>query len=104
MSIHRASGSGLFASALSLDADWRTGLDDVCRESLSRLEGTPDLAFLFLSAERGEHADAIAEAVSAHLGTDRILGCTAESVVGGDCEIEGEPRFRSGSDVFPTRS
>ncbi len=91
MSIHRAFGSGSFTSALSLDTDWQVGLDAVCGEAQSRLDGTPDLAFVFLSMEFAEQADEIARRLSSRLGTDRILGCTAESVVGGNCEVEGEP-------------
>jgi small ligand-binding sensory domain FIST len=90
MSIHRASGSTQFAAALSTDSNWQAALDAVCREGRSRLDGLPDLAFLFLSADHAEHATVMAARAADQLETENLLGCTAESVVGGDREIEGE--------------
>jgi small ligand-binding sensory domain FIST len=90
MSIHRASGSGQFAAALSLEANGPRALDAVCRECRQRLDGPPDLAVLFLSADRTDLAVAMGPQATALLETENLLGCTAESVVGGDCEIEAE--------------
>jgi small ligand-binding sensory domain FIST len=91
MTIHRASSSKQFASALSTDPQWRTALESVCQECLSSLDGKPDLAFLLVSADRAHFAAPIAAQAAALLNSKHLLGCTAESIVGGNREIEGEP-------------
>ena len=80
-----------FASRLSQSADLDRALDEVCGPALAALGGTPDLALLFVSADRGPDCEQLAAAVCDRLGTDRLVGCTGESLVGVGCEVEGGP-------------
>jgi small ligand-binding sensory domain FIST len=95
------------ASALSTVPDADRALAEVCDNALAALGGTPDLAVLFVSANRAEACDAIAGKVCDRLGTERLIGCTAESIVGTGQEIEGEPALSlwlarlPGAEVLP---
>ena len=80
-----------FAAALSTDRDLDTALDDVAGQGLDRLGAQPDLAFVFVSADRVQHADFIADSLTRLLGTDCLVGCAAESVIGNGTEVEGSP-------------
>lgn len=96
-----------FAAALSTAADLDAALAEVCQSALGRLGETPDLAFLFVSADRAAECDRIAEEVCQRLGTERLLGCTAESLVGVGREVEMEPALSlwlaklPGSEILP---
>jgi small ligand-binding sensory domain FIST len=79
------------ASALSTAPDAGRALAEVCDQALGALGGKPDLAVLFVSADRADACDAIAGRVCDRLETEHLIGCTAESVVGTGQEIEGEP-------------
>ena len=74
---------------------------------MAALGGKPDLAVLFVSADRADGCDAIAGRVCDRLETEHLIGCTAESVVGAGQEIEGEPAMSlwlarlPGADVLP---
>jgi small ligand-binding sensory domain FIST len=78
------------ASALSTVSDCEQAVAQVCRQALGQLNGTPDLAVLFVSADRAGKCDQIAEDVCDRLGTDRLMGCTGESIVGTGQEVEGQ--------------
>ena len=80
-----------FAAALSTDRDLDTALDDVAGQGLDRLGAQPDLAFVFVSADRVQRADFIADSLTRLLGTDCLVGCAAESVIGNGTEVEGSP-------------
>ena len=86
-----ASTSSRCSSALSTAPDPRRALAEVCNQALARLDGTPDLAVLFVSADRAEICDTVANEVCDRLGTECVLGCTAESLVGVGQEVEGVP-------------
>ena len=77
-----------FAAALSTETDRKTAVAAVCRQALADLGGTPDLAIVFLSADYADDATSIAKELCATLGTSALLGCTGESIVGGEREIE----------------
>lgn len=77
------------ASALSTAAEPRRAIADVCSQALAGLDGAPDLAVLFVSADRAAICDMIANNVCDRLGTDSVIGCTAESLVGVAREVEG---------------
>ena len=79
------------SSALSTAADPRRAIAEVCTQALARLNGTPDLAVLFVSADRAPLCDTIAAEVCDRLGTESVIGCTAESLVGVGQEVEGAP-------------
>ena len=78
------------ASALSTTADWVQAVAEVCDQALGQLDGTPDLAVLFASTDRADVCGQIAEQVCDRLGTDRLMGCTGESIVGTGREVEGQ--------------
>ncbi|MCO6453945.1 MAG: FIST C-terminal domain-containing protein [Pirellulaceae bacterium] len=81
-----------FASALST----REALADAVREaadrSLEQLGGPPDLAVAFVSPlySAGE-LERLPEQLCQRLGSERLLGCTGESIVGTGREVEGQP-------------
>ncbi len=79
------------SSALSRAAEPRRALAEVCDQALARLGGTPDLAVLFLSADRAEIADKIANQACDRLAAECVIGCTAESLAGVGQEVEGVP-------------
>jgi len=78
------------ASALSTALDAEQAVGEVCNQSLAALGGAPDLAILFVSSDRAEQCSPIASQVCDRLGTESMIGCTAESVAGAAREIEGE--------------
>lgn len=51
----------------------------------------PDLAVLFMSPQHAANANRIAEQVCQAIGSQSLLGCTGESIIGGSREIEGGP-------------
>ncbi|HVL27408.1 MAG TPA: FIST N-terminal domain-containing protein [Acidimicrobiales bacterium] len=82
-----------FAAALSEHPDLGQATAEVVGQVLERLPpgGPPDLAVLFASrAHLGGFAEA-AEAVRSALGPATLVGCAAESVVGGAREVERAP-------------
>ena len=81
-----------FAAALSRHPDLDRALGDVCNAVSSGMNGAvPDLAFVFVSHEHSERLDEIPAAISRETGAAVVLGCTGETVVGGDEEVESGP-------------
>ena len=64
---------------------------DVCAKALGDLDVTPDLAFLFFSAQHVNVIEPVAAQVCDAIGTDNLLGCSGESIVGIGQEVEMEP-------------
>jgi small ligand-binding sensory domain FIST len=64
---------------------------EVCVQAREQLGGPPDLAMLFCSPDHAPHADRLAAEACEHLGTDRLMGCTGESIVATGREIEDGP-------------
>ena len=79
-----------FASALSTAGDPQQAVAEVCQQAFAELGSPPDLAMLFLSADAAPLADAIAADACQRLQTDRLIGCTGESLVGRAREVEGQ--------------
>jgi small ligand-binding sensory domain FIST len=79
------------SSALSVAADINGGLAQVCEQALAALGGVPDLAVLFVSSDGMPEWAGFAEQACDRLGTECVIGCTAESVVGTGREVEGQP-------------
>jgi len=90
MNAPSSNGPCRFASALSTAPDVDAAIGEVCQEATRQLDATPDLAVLFVSADRAELCDHIASDVCERLGTDRLVGCTGESIVGAGQEVEGD--------------
>ncbi len=82
---------------------------DVCARAVADLEGTPDLAFLFFSAHHVNAIEPVAAQVCDAIGTDNLLGCSGESIVGVGQEVEMEPAMSlwlariPGTSVMPMR-
>lgn len=57
---------------------------------MSGLGASVDLAMVFVSSDRAADCERIAATLCERLGTQRLLGCTAESLVGTGREVEGE--------------
>jgi small ligand-binding sensory domain FIST len=79
------------AAALSTQTAAVEALEQASAAALDQLGVTPNLAFLFLSGHHAGEARAVAEQALARLGTDQLLGCTAESIAGQAQEIERRP-------------
>lgn len=90
MSDSSSSGSSCFASALSTAPNVNTAIREVCDDALRQLDAPPNLAMVFVSADRAELCDHIAGEVCDRLGSDRLVGCTGESIVGVGREVEGD--------------
>ncbi len=79
-------------AALVQELDPRSAGTRAAAEARDAFSGPPaSLAVLFASPHFLETAEALLEAVGAGLGPVPLIGCVAESVVGGSREIEGEP-------------
>ena len=78
-----------FAAALSTRNDASKAIDEVCDAALGQLAATPDFAMAFISPAYGQ-LEPLAARLCERLGTENILGCTGESIVGNGQEIEGE--------------
>jgi small ligand-binding sensory domain FIST len=79
-------------TALSKTAVTEDALEEVCREASAELGGRPvDLAFAFFSPDHSDSADLIATRILERLRPNVLLGCSAESVIGGTQEVEGQP-------------
>ncbi|MDP9341784.1 MAG: FIST C-terminal domain-containing protein [Actinomycetota bacterium] len=79
-------------AALVLELDPRSAGARAATEAREQLGGSaPSLAVLFASPHFLGTAEALLEAVRDELGPVPLIGCVAESVVGGSREIEGEP-------------
>jgi len=90
-----------FSSALSTSSNSAAAVDEACALVQEQLGAAPTLALLFLSAHHRDAADRVAKRVSDQLGTDCLLGCTGESIVGVDAEIEMEPALSLWAAVLP---
>jgi small ligand-binding sensory domain FIST len=80
-----------FASALSTSAKTDEALAEACTRAGDQLAARPDLAVFFFSPHHAAKAETIAGEIRRRLSPGCVLGCTGESIVGGDREIEGDP-------------
>lgn len=78
-------------AALSTHEDLGAALAEVCRKALDQLSAPVDLAVVFVSHHHGPRFGRLAESLCKYLGTENLIGCTGESIVGGDREIEEGP-------------
>ena len=77
-----------FASALSTNPHSLAALDEVVALAQEQLPAEPTLALLFLSANHIAAANEIASKLCTQLGTENVIGCSGESIVGVGTEIE----------------
>lgn len=90
-----------FVNALSQHPDAAEATGDVVGRVMEGLDGPPDLAVLFCSAA---HTDAVEDIVATirTLTSPRVLvGATAESVVGGEYEVEEGPALSLWAATLP---
>jgi small ligand-binding sensory domain FIST len=80
-----------FAAALSTNEDTATALDEVCGVAREHLGAAADLAMIFVSPHHRDQMELIARRACDTAGTTNLLGCTGESIVGGEREVEGQP-------------
>jgi small ligand-binding sensory domain FIST len=80
-----------FAAALSTLEQAHAAAGEVCGAAMTQLGATPDFAVLFASPHHREEFGEIAQRVCQATNCQSLIGCTGESIVGGDREIEGEP-------------
>lgn len=80
-----------FTAALSTATDVTRAADEVCTRARADFPETPDLAVVFLSPHHADAAEIIAAAVHTRLAPRCLLGCTGESIVGNDQEVEDAP-------------
>lgn len=79
------------AAALALGVSAEDAGARVASEALASLDGTPTLAALFATPHYLASGEALLGAVRAVTGQVPLIGCVAESVVGGAREVESEP-------------
>src|SRR5258708_3853228 len=90
-----------YAASCSRTADTRLALDQVCREIVTQLQGqSPDLSFIFASHAHVDSWDKIVESIQATTGSQHVLGCTGDSIAGGEHEIERGPALALWSAVL----
>jgi small ligand-binding sensory domain FIST len=80
-----------FAAALSTQLDTTAAAAEACAAARKSLGGTPDLAVVFFSREHAGTADQLAEQLCDALGTENVIGCSGESIVGVGQEVEEGP-------------
>ena len=80
-----------YRSAMSTASDGVEAVAHACDEAMRETSGPPSLALLFVSPHHAEHLERISQVCRQRIGTDSLLGCTGESIVGGPREIEQQP-------------
>lgn len=79
-------------TALSKTAITADAIEEVCRDVAAGLAGrSADLAFAFFSPDHADSAELIVAQIHERLRPTVLLGCSAESVIGGNQEVEGQP-------------
>jgi small ligand-binding sensory domain FIST len=79
-------------AALSTDPDPAKATEAAVEEARSRLGGAEvSLALVVASRHHAASAEIASEVVRVKAGPERVIGCVAETVVGGDREVEGGP-------------
>ncbi|HTU26496.1 MAG TPA: FIST N-terminal domain-containing protein [Pirellulales bacterium] len=95
------------AAALSTQEDSSAAAGEVGGQVAERLGGPADLAIAFFSYHHADQAEELAARLGECLPTKHLLGVSAEAVVGGRREVEGEPALSvwaarlPGVDVLP---
>ncbi len=81
-----------FACALSVKTESAQAIRDATAELEAGLEGnTPDLLAAFATHHHGTALEDLGPRLARATGAKVVIGCTAESVIGGAREIEGRP-------------
>jgi small ligand-binding sensory domain FIST len=81
----------VFAAALSTLVDTCAAVKQVCDSAMSQLNATPNLALVFASPHHVQNLADVASQICDAIGSESLLGCTGEAIVGGNREIESQP-------------
>ena len=91
-----------YAASLSLDPDLDSAVQAVCADVRKQLaRQSPTLCFLFASHAHVDGFDDLPATIRRELGAEVLLGCSGETVVGGDVEIEDGPALSLWAGVLP---
>lgn len=92
----------LFSSALSRESDSKAAIEAASRELLRKLHGyKPDLLAAFVSHHHGAAIEHLGQELHHRTGARHVIGCTGESIVGSDVEVEGGPALALWAGVLP---
>jgi len=80
-----------FQSLLSEDESTMSAVAEVVRGAREADLGETDVAFVFFTAHHRDEADAMVEQLWLELDPQCIVGCSAESIIGHDREVEQRP-------------
>jgi small ligand-binding sensory domain FIST len=80
-----------FASGLSTLPDTAAAVSQVCEAAMSQLGVRPDLAVVFVSSHHVTQLAELANQMCDAIGSEALIGCTGESIIGGSREIEARP-------------
>jgi small ligand-binding sensory domain FIST len=80
-----------FVSLASQSESSTEAVEQVVAEARDRTGGKIDVAFAFLTSHHRDEAEAIVEKLWLELDPQALIGCTAESVIGAESEIERAP-------------
>ncbi len=81
-----------FASALSVDPKAEKAEAQVLGQIAEQLGGErPDLCAVFVSHHYGGAIEELGQRLARATGAQVVVGCTGESIIGGDREVEDEP-------------
>lgn len=90
-----------FASSLAKCTDPKAAVEQAVEGIQSAIAGQPDLTFVFISQFDSDGIAFIRDHLKERLNSRVLLGCTAESVVGIDSEIEMEAAISLWSATLP---
>lgn len=80
------------AAGLSTESDTAAATARACEQCMAGLDGGPvDLAVVFFSKQHRDQGHRVASVIRRLLNPDHVIGCSAESVIGGQTEIERGP-------------
>jgi small ligand-binding sensory domain FIST len=91
-----------FAAALSNRPTLNAAIEEVSQQVARSLNGqVPDLACVFVSHHYASRFEEVAEQLQAALRAKILIGCTGDSIVGGELECEDEPALSVWCAVLP---
>ena len=92
----------LFASSLSTATDSEAAVAETTAEIAAGLGGeTPDLIVAFVSHHHGDAIEQLGPVLAARSRARAVLGCTGESIVGREQEVEKGPALSLWAGVLP---
>ncbi len=89
--VFSGSSRSAFAAALSDAPTARQAIEEATRLVSNQLDQEPTWVCLFVSAAWRDELESIVQHVIPTLGTDNVVGCTAESLIGTQRELEDQP-------------